>query len=176
MTTIALNAFEFEVCWHIAKERQAENERNNIIDKRINKTKSAVQLNYEGLIGEFVVAKYLNIYPDFTTNVRQGGRDLKYKIWKLDAKNLTQPNYLLAPNWKKLGQSDIYIHIYGHNPYEIIGWAFETELIKPKNLNEIDFPIPSYALPACNLHPIENMLDLEPEPEQDIPEQVISWL
>jgi|WetSurSiteA1Bulk_404760.scaffolds.fasta_scaffold06173_4 hypothetical protein len=156
---INLNNEEIKVCEAIAKKRRGNDRKNNIIDRKLSDDEG-IEIDIRGMIGEFVIAKYLNIYPDFTTQPRGGGYELTYRNWSIDAKNRTPYKDMMTPTYKKKGESDIYIVVSGKNPYEIIGWCLEDELIKDENI--INFArTPSYFLERKNLHRPEKLKNLK---------------
>jgi len=142
--TISLNPLELQICLLIAEERQNTNEANRVTDRKIS-DKPALDLHYQGLTGEFVVAKYLNVYPDFTTQSRHGGSELIFRGWKVDAKNVNPHTNLMTPTHKKLEDADIYVVVTGDNPYYILGWCFAGELINHRNIVYFT-PVESYLL------------------------------
>lgn len=144
METIVLSQFEQKICYIIAKERLMVDEKSNVTERKVS-TDSAIDIGYRGVVGEFVVAKYLNVYPDFTTEPRSGGHELTYHGWGIDAKYCHPHKNLIAPLHKKIGSADIYICVNGVNPYYILGWCFEAELIDNKNIAEW-MPKPCYFL------------------------------
>ena len=158
MDQVRLNSLECEICHIIAVERQAENDKRQLVDRKI-ANRDSTEIHYQGVIGEFVVAKYLNIYPDFNTHMRPGSYDLVYRGWTIDVKNRGKYEDMMAPAHKKIGESDIYIVVHGFNPYEFSGWCFDYELIKDENFitfTERD----SYFLPKYRLYDMNKLFDI----------------
>lgn len=94
----------------------------------------------DGVIGEFCVAKSLNLCPDFSVNPRSGGEDLRAHSGKtIDVKTTRNVNgNLVATLNKTNSQSDIYILAtvddYGCN---IDGWIYKEDLFVDKNIKNL---------------------------------------
>jgi hypothetical protein len=162
MITIPLNDLEVRFCTIIGKERQAENERNHIASQRIDPDKTDEEIHIQGVCGEWVVCKYLNAYPDFTIKSRHGSHDLVYRGWKIDAKNTHPHRNLMIPCTKEKGQSDIYVVVSGTNPYEIVGWTWEDDLMKPEHIFKTKYNT-CWRMMESELFPPEKLLDIFPK-------------
>lgn len=154
--TIILNTFELRVCKTLGKERYDVDVANNIVDRKADPKRTGVDISISGTKGEFAVAKYLNLYPDFTTHIRGGGCDLYHGEMKIDVKNAHPHQNLMTPTFKKLGEADIYICIAGDNPFKILGWCYEKELINPDRIAKWT-PVESYFLKREELRDIREL-------------------
>jgi len=134
-TYINLTDFELEVIVPaLAEWRRGTNRQFGVHDKKIS-TEPGMKIDMDGAKGELVWAKYLNIYPDFSTEIRSGGAELTYRGWSIDAKFKNGGwKDILTPIDTPLDKSEIYAACGGHNPYELYGWCFNFELIDEKNI------------------------------------------
>lgn len=159
MQRVELNAFELGICMGLAEERQMMNEYNYVVDRRIAIDKSSVEVHLQGVKGELALAKYLNVYPDFTTNCRKGGSELVYRGWRLDAKNRNPYRDLMTPASKRPGEADIYVCITGDNPLILLGWCFDKEFIIPERIVTWT-PIKSYFMEEKELRDMNDLLNI----------------
>lgn len=97
-------------------------------------------IDMDGVIGEFCVAKVLNVCPDFSIHARSGGDDLTLPNGKsIDVKTtrLKQGN-LLATLSKVASQSDAYIlAIVDDRGCDIEGWVSKEQLFKNENVRNL---------------------------------------
>jgi hypothetical protein len=154
---IELLEFEYRICKIVGKDRNDVNIANGVIERIMSKIKTPEEIHIEGAVGEFVVAKFLNVYPDFTTEPRRRGAELMFMGWKVDAKNRNPYRDMMTPCHKQLGDADIYVCVTGEFPkYEITGWCWENELIRPENVRNFGYR-DSYFLEEGKLHNILNL-------------------
>ena len=93
-------------------------------------------IDIDGMIGEFCVAKFLNLCPDLTIGIRKGGADLLNHNQKtIDVKTTRHKNGRLLATLKKIdSQCDRYVLVIVDDlGGEIIGWATKENLFDEKN-------------------------------------------
>lgn len=111
-------------------------------------------IDIDGMIGEFCVAKYLNLCPDLTIGIRKGGADLITKEGKtIDVKTTRHKNGKLLATLKKIdSQCDRYIFVvvddFGGN---IIGWANKEKLFTDENKTDLGHGV-GYAMTQEQLY------------------------
>jgi hypothetical protein len=157
---ITLNAFELRLCKALAAVRQETNDINGVIDHRIAKNKSSLEINFQGAKGEIALARFLNVYPDLTTQSRSGGCDLIFRGNKIDVKNRHPYRDLMTPATKKAGESDIYVCVTGDNPIILLGWCYENQFINPRRIVHWT-PVTSYFVREAELNNIFDLMNIK---------------
>ena len=90
-----------------------------------------------GLGGELTVAKWLNLYPDFTIYVRQGGADLvTHSGTRIDVKTTKYATGSLLAKINTAYESiDVFVLVTTDYPtFTVRGWATKEQLINPENI------------------------------------------
>ena len=90
-----------------------------------------------GLGGELTVAKWLNLYPDFTIYVRQGGADLvTHSGTRIDVKTTKYATGRLLAKINTAYESiDVFVLVTTDYPtFTVRGWATKEQLINPENI------------------------------------------
>lgn len=143
---IELNDIEVKIAELVGRTRHEYDTECGIIDRRIS-DRTSVEIDIQGMLGELAIAKYLNVYPDLNTVLRTQCPDLVYRGWSIDVKNKGESGYddMITPAYTLEGKADIYINIKGSNPFEIIGWCYESILIRKENL--VMLKVMTYKLP-----------------------------
>jgi Family of unknown function (DUF5843) len=135
---VDLNAGEMHVCRLIGFLRRSIN-LNKTKDQQVGK-QDPWDIDMDGVIGEFCVAKVLNVCPDFSIHARSGGDDLILPNGKsIDVKTtrLKQGN-LLATLSKVSSQSDVYIlAIVDDRGCDVEGWVSKEQLFKNENVKNL---------------------------------------
>ena len=83
------------------------------------------------------VAKWLNLYPDFTIYVRQGGADLvTHSGTRIDVKTTTYATGRLLAKINTAYESiDVFVLVTTDYPtFTVRGWATKEQLINPENI------------------------------------------
>ena len=91
----------------------------------------------DGIAGEIAVAKFFRVYPDIDPTPREGGADLVTKTGvRIEVKTTAhESGKLMAQNWKKPEESDIFVLVVGTLPYfDIRGWIYTKELLVNERL------------------------------------------
>jgi hypothetical protein len=151
---IILNAGEIRVATHIGKCRNQAN-----IDAGVKSQKksheSEEQIDIDGMLSEIAAAKYFNVYPDFTLEVRSGGHDLIVRGLRVDVKcsryNGDTPLMTIAIN-KKADQCDIFVmtKIHRDSEIEVIGFIREVEALVDEFKTDLGYG-PTIAIPFARL-------------------------
>jgi len=162
-TEIELTDMEKKVVEQIAEERYQINRDKNIRDRKIG-DQSNTKVDEQGMAGEIVVAKRLNIYPDLKIEVTQGGIDLTLPDGTtVDVKTTEYSDgHLLAPTYKKDREhADVFLLVTGEfndgEPFKIRGWAEAEKLFQEDNLKWIGSQTKSYALEQKQLHDLDEI-------------------
>ena len=90
-----------------------------------------------GLGGELTVAKWLNLYTDFTIYVRQGGADLvTHSGTRIDVKTTKYATGRLLAKINTAYESiDVFVLVTTDYPtFTVRGWATKEQLINPENI------------------------------------------
>jgi hypothetical protein len=135
---VDLNAGEMHVCRLIGFLRRSIN-LNKTKDQQVGK-QDPWDIDMDGVIGEFCVAKVLNVCPDFSIHARSGGDDLVLTGGKtVDVKTTRhQQGNLLATLSKINSPSDIYVlAIVDDRGCEIEGWISKEDLFKKENIKNL---------------------------------------
>ena len=133
---VVLSPSEIGVATHLAVSRQSVNRAAGVTERMVG-YRDSIDINIDGVLGEFAVCKYLNVYPDLTFERRSGGHDCIYKGLSCDVK--TRPykenQCLQVPKYKAETSSEIYILAeVERTKIHILGFATSAELFQPQNL------------------------------------------
>jgi hypothetical protein len=110
-------------------------------------------IDIDGMVGEFCVAKALNLFPDLTVGIRSGGSDLVSRNGKhIDVKTTRVSNGRLLATIKKSSEPcDLYVLVTvddaGGN---LIGWASKDALFNDQNKINLGHGV-GYALDQAQL-------------------------
>jgi len=97
-------------------------------------------IDIDGMVGEFCVAKFLNLCPDLTIGVRRGGADLVTQDGKtIDVKTTRHKDGRLLATLKKIdSQCDRYILVVVDDfGGDVIGWASREKLFDEANKTDL---------------------------------------
>jgi hypothetical protein len=111
-------------------------------------------IDIDGMIGEFCVAKFLNLCPDLTIGIRKGGADLVTSRGKtIDVKTTRHVNGKLLATLKKIdSQCDLYILVIVNDfGGDIIGWASKEKLFNDENKTDLGHGV-GYSLTQSQLN------------------------
>ncbi len=111
----------------------------NVIDRQVGK-QDPWEIDIDGVVGEFCVAKWLNVFPDMTVSIRKGGVDLTSPSGKtIDVKTTRyKTGKLLATTSKVNTPCDIYVlAVVDDLGCTIAGWATKEELLNDNNLVDL---------------------------------------
>lgn len=138
---ITLDMTELMLCRILATMRVASNRGAGV--REVNKEyKDQLDRDMEGIIGEFVVAKQANLYPDFTILPRSCGYDLLSKTGKkIEVKATTYKNgQLIVKKHSIKDKNDYYFLVILNQTLtggDIIGYATPVMVFKDENLKKV---------------------------------------
>lgn len=137
---IKLNKAEQFLARYLAKSRY-ENARSKGKPNMKMGGQSNELTDLEGIAGEMVVCRAMNLYPDTDIDLVDLPKYdlLTHKNNKVDVKTTKYRNgRLLATKKKKIEDCDIYVLVVGEFPsYDIVGWAKADELLRKENLIDL---------------------------------------
>ena len=138
MTRIDLSIHELLICKTLGIFRRTCAS-GNVVDRQVGK-QDPWEIDIDGVVGEYCVAKWLNVFPDFTVSIRKGGIDLVSHSGKtIDVKTTRyKTGKLLATTSKVNTACDIYVlAIVDDTGANIVGWASKDELLQDCNLVDL---------------------------------------
>jgi hypothetical protein len=119
--------------------------KDGVKEKKIGK-QDPLDAEINGFGAEMALAKFLNVYPDFTLTKEQGAPDLwvsygEERVFRVDVKHTVYGSgKLIAPRWKKPEDTDLYVLVTGRMPeFTIVGWAWAEELLLEENLRDFGY-------------------------------------
>lgn len=133
---IKLNEIEQTICSTMAIKRYNECREAGAVNKG-HLLNHPLAMEVDGIGGELAVARHLKIYPNLDMGMKYGGCDLVSRTGvRIEIKTTNHKSgKILAQEWKKAEDSDIYILVTGQFPeFELAGWCYTKDLIKPENL------------------------------------------
>jgi hypothetical protein len=128
---------------------------HSVKDRQVGKNDTWA-IDIDGMVGEYCVAKYLNVCPDLTVGPRSGGADLISRTkQRIDVKTTRIPDgRLLATIEKAKDPCDIYILvIVDDKGGNIIGYATKDQLFSIANITDLGHG-EGYALNQEDLKPL----------------------
>jgi len=112
---------------------------NNVVDQQMGK-QDPWAIDMDGVIGEFCVAKAMNVCPDLTIGIRKGGTDLYSRSNKtIDVKSTrVKSGRLLATLKKDADPCDVYVlAIVDDEGCDIAGWTSKEVLFDAVNIKDL---------------------------------------
>lgn len=152
MSYIKLTPAELHVCRMLGVMRRSE-AMHKVVDRQVGKDDTWA-IDIDGVVSEYCVAKLLNVCPDLTVSVRNGGADLLGRTGKtIDVKSTRYTNGRLLSTIKKSEDPcEIYVLVivddFGGN---VVGWASHDELFREENKTDLGHGV-GYALDQNKLH------------------------
>ena len=132
---IKLSPSELRMCRFIGAMRYATT--NDACAEQIQSDLDPLGIVVDGVIGEYCVAKHLNLHFSMDTDLRDWGADLISKNGKtIDVKTTKFKNgRLFATKTSQKKDFDIYILCeLNEDGVDIVGWIYRNEFIKDENL------------------------------------------
>lgn len=154
MVRIDLTDAELFVCRMLGVMRRSI-AMTNVKDQQVGKD-DTWKIDIDGMVGEYCVAKHLNLCPDLTVSPRRGGSDLiSHKKKTIDVKTTrVKDGHLLATLDKVDKACDIYVLvIVDDQGGNLVGWASKEMLIQKENIKNLGHG-PGYALSQEKLKPL----------------------
>jgi hypothetical protein len=130
---------------------------NNVVDQQMG-NQDTWSIDIDGMVGEYCVAKFLNLCPDLTVGIRSGGADLMtHKGMSMDVKTTRHKNGKLLATLKKAEDPcAVYtLVIVDDLGGDIVGWAGKKDLFKEENKSDLGFGI-GYAMTQQQLKEFKN--------------------
>lgn len=126
---------------------------NNVRDAKMANA-NGVDIDFDGLIGEYAFCKKYNLFLDITASPRSGTYDCLYNGKRVDIKTTRHKNGRLLCTMKKNDDVDVYVLaiIDGYNVY-FPGWAYKDELRKDENIIDLGYG-QGYAISQDRLRPL----------------------
>lgn len=135
---VDLTKAEMFICRMIGMMRRSK-DMGNVIDQQVGKD-DTWGIDIDGVVGEYCVAKQLNVCPDLTVSPRKGGIDLKSRTGNsIDVKTTRHKSGRLLATVKKIEDPcDIYVLvIVDDNGGDVIGYATKEDLFDEKNIKDL---------------------------------------
>jgi len=137
---ITLNECEQKIAKHLAISRN-RNARSKGKPNTKMGNQSDEETDLEGIAGELVVCKVLNLYPDTEIDLIDLPKYdlLTAKGSRVDVKTTKYKHgRMLATKKKNVDDCDVYVLVVGSFPsYRIAGWCWATELLREANLIDL---------------------------------------
>ena len=152
MAYMELTDAEMFICRTLGVMRRSE-AMHKVVDQQVGKDDTWA-IDIDGMVAEYCAAKRLNLCPDLTVSVRNGGADLIGKTGKtIDVKSTRHKNGRLLATIKKAGEPcDIYVLvIVDDKGGDVVGWASKDELFQVANRTDLGHGV-GYALTQDQLH------------------------
>ena len=134
---VKLSPSEIAMATHLASARQSVNRAAGISNRMVG-FRDPFEIDVDGVVGEFAVAKHLNVYPDLTFERRAGGYDIAFRGLRCDVKARPYNNApaLQVPEYKKdRDNSDVYILVeVERTNTAILGFATKDKVFQDENL------------------------------------------
>lgn len=152
---IDLTPAELHICRILGVMRRSE-AMDKVKDQQVGNDDSW-SIDIDGVVAEYCVAKLLNLCPDLTVSVRNGGADLITRKGKtVDVKSTRHVNgRLLATLKKAIDPCDMYVLVvvdnFGGN---VMGWASKDDLFHEDNKQDLGHGV-GYAIPQQGLRPFK---------------------
>ena len=150
-----LNRHELLVCDIFGSIRRKNAMQFNY-DRQVSK-QNPYDMDTDGFMGEFIVAKHLNVMPDFTINEKKNAVDLIWKRKTIDVKTTRNPTgNVYVTEYHRKNPCDLYIQVVIDPPYgEITGWIGKETLFDVATLMQGNHP--SYCVKQSDLKAMENL-------------------
>ena len=153
---IELNRHELVVCDLFGSIRRKNAMQFNY-DRQVSK-QNPYDMDIDGFMGEFIVAKYLNVMPDFTINEKKNAVDLIWNNKTIDVKTTRNPRgNVYVTEYHRKSPCDIYIQVVLLDAHlgEITGWIGKETMFDVATL--VEGKHPSYCIKQPDL--IKEKLD-----------------
>ena len=152
---IELNRHELLICDIFGSIRRKNAMQFNY-DRQVSK-QNPYDMDIDGFMGEFIVAKKLNVMPDFTINEKKNPTDLWYKDKSIDVKTTRNPNgNIYVTEYHRKKHCDIYIQVVLNPPFgDIKGWVDSKTLFEKAEL--LGGNHPSYCFKQSELFDINEL-------------------
>lgn len=157
---VVLTRSEVRICEWLGEQRLVINQKRGIKDARIG-PQSSLQIDIDGLKGEFAFAKMFNLWPDLQLGQRPL-HDVMSPLGGIDIKTTRHKGGLLLATKKKQGMpADWYALMWLENDFTLhfVGASTADQLLDDANLRNLGYG-ESYALDQSELVQPEEFKDL----------------
>jgi hypothetical protein len=151
MATVILSKAECEIAEMIGRKRREISLMHGRQTRR-DFTPDGIRNEIESSAAELAVAKYLNIYPEWSPTEGEVPRfDLRLRDIRLDVKSTDRPDgNLLIPN---LDKSILYFLVCGEMPVKNVIGCLKGELVPERGVWREDMPhLPCWFVPAGKMN------------------------
>jgi hypothetical protein len=134
---VKLSNTEIATCCMIGNMRSIVARSNNVEDKKM-ASLSGINVDEDGVIGEYAFCKEKNIFMDLVPSPRSGGYDCLYKGYRIDIKTTRHQNGRLLATTKVNTDIDIFVlAIINGTEVTFPGFALHAELYREENLRDL---------------------------------------
>ena len=153
---IELNRHEVLMCDLFGSVRRKNAMQFNY-DRQVSK-QNPYDMDIDGFTGEFMVAKYLNVMPDFTINEKKNAVDLHWRNKSIDVKTTRNPKgNVYVTEYHRKSPCDLYIQVILIESHigRISGWIGKETMFDIAEL--ITGNHPSYCIKQSDLKHITSL-------------------
>jgi hypothetical protein len=147
---IELNRHEVLMCELFGSIRRKNAMQFNY-DRQVSK-QNPYDMDIDGFMGEFMVAKHLNVMPDFTINEKKNAVDLLWNNKTIDVKTTRNPRgNVYVTEYHRKSPCDIYIQVVLEDAHigRITGWIGKETMFDVAELQTGNHP--SYCIKQSDL-------------------------
>jgi hypothetical protein len=157
---ITLDEIELSVAMHAGIQLHHLSQHLGLKDRPIAPGVNPIYLNQVGMLGEMVVAKYLDLY--WGGSARSYGKaDLSHRI---EVRTITRPDNGLKVRERDKGKRVVGVLLpasLSSRVFQIVGWLEAEEGMKQEWVRDpYNAGRPYYAVPLLSLHPISMLKEL----------------
>lgn len=153
---VELNRHELVMCDLFGSIRRKNAMQFNY-DRQVSK-QNPYDMDIDGFTGEFIVAKYLNVMPDFTINEKKNAVDLHWNKRTIDVKTTRNPHgNIYVTKYHRNNPCDLYIQVVLEEAHigRITGWIGKETMFQVATFETGTHP--SYCIQQTALLPMENL-------------------
>ena len=134
---VELKPSEYAMAVQLAANREFVNKGFGVTDKQMGRD-DGFKISVDGIVAEFAVCKFLNVWTDLSFDPRGGGHDFMLKGKKIDVKSTKYGRTtVFLPQRKKYNDIDRYVWCYvNFRTVEILGSFLPKEIFIEANLKQ----------------------------------------
>jgi hypothetical protein len=157
MIQVKLSELEMDMGMILGIARCQAAKEAGLVDRLYKPENAELDMKYSGR-AEMAYCKHFNLYPDFFTIGKTIGYEIIHKNGiTVNVKWINKPSKnLMTTIWAKEGECHIYALVSGMNPFTIMGWCYEYELLREENIVNVGYG-KSYRLNKDKLYGYETM-------------------
>ena len=135
--SITLSDAEMLVCKMLGGMRSIVGKTSGVKDAKVSDL-PRLQVDEDGMIGEYAFCKLMNVFPDIVPGPRSGSFDCVLKGKRIDVKSTRYKNGNLLATMKENPDVDVYVlALIEGNTVSFPGYASIEALIKPENIADL---------------------------------------